>query len=229
MRTFVRGLGQVFITAGLVILFFAAYELYGTGIATGRAQHQLTQAIRHDWSSGPTAIPTAGPALLAPDAGVTQVPRGRPLAVLRIPRFGKGWTPRVIVEGVTLADLRIGPGHYPTTALPGQIGNFAVAGHRATHGNGFFKMDQMRIGDAIVVETRLMWLTYRVSGTELVLPTTVAVIAAVPDKPGAVPAQRMITLTTCDPWYSATHRLIVHGVLLAATPKSAGLPPALRS
>lgn len=221
MRTFIRGLGQLFITAGLIILLFTGYELFGTGIATGRAQNDLRGDLSHNWA-------TDSGGGQGPETGVHQVADGQPLAILRIPRFGKDWTPRVVVEGVSAADLRVGPGHYPKTALPGQIGNFAVAGHRATHGNGFFKMDQLQGGDAIVVETRLMWLTYRVTSLSRVKPTDVAVIAPVPDHPGVVPTLRMITLTTCDPWYSAAHRLIVHGVLQSATPKSAGLPTALK-
>jgi len=221
MRTVARGIGQLLITAGLVILLFTVYEVYGTGIATSRAQAGLTNDLHERWQqpapAGSPKVPSTEPA-----------PLGKGLAILRIPRFGKGWV-KVVVEGVSLADLRDGPGHYPGTALPGVTGNFSVAGHRASHGNGFLRMNEMRAGDAIVVETRDMWFTYRVTGSEIVAPTNVGVIAPVPDKPGAVPTQRMITLTTCDPWYAATHRLIVHGLLESAAPKSAGTPAALQS
>ncbi|MDP9240439.1 MAG: class E sortase [Actinomycetota bacterium] len=217
MRTLVRGVGQLFITAGLVILLFTGYEVYGTGIATSRAQAGLTDDLRERWHQ---PAPTASPGAVEP----AEVGKG--LAILRIPRFDTGWV-KVVIEGVSLADLRNGPGHYPGTALPGGVGNFSVAGHRASHGNGFLRMNEMRAGDPIVVETRAMWFTYRVTGTELVDPTDIGVIAPVPDRPGAVPTQRMITLTTCDPWYAATHRLIVHGLLESASPKSAGPPPAL--
>jgi len=233
VRTALRGIGQTLVTAGVVVLLFAAYELYGTGIATARAQHELLGQLRHHWAAAAGAgraaqgvTPTVG---ASPAPVVPAAKDGQALAVLRIPRLGRDWTPRVVVEGVTLADLRSGPGHYPGTALPGQVGNFAVAGHRATHGNGFFKLNELRAGDAVVVETAGMWFTYRVSSTELVDPSDVAVIAAVPDHPGQRPTQPMVTLTTCDPWYSATHRLIVHGLLQSATVKSAGLPAALRS
>jgi sortase A len=133
----------------------------------------------------------------------------------------------VIVEGVSVADLRVGPGHYPGTALPGQVGNFAVAGHRATHGNGFMRLNELVPGDLVVVEVQDAWLTYRVTGHEVVDPSDVSVIAPVPGDPGVPPTQPLITLTTCDPWYSAAHRLIVHGKLQSVTPKSAGLPAAL--
>jgi sortase A len=217
MRTFVRGVGELFITAGLVVLLFTGYELYGTGIATSHAQGNLTKELRQRWKQ-PEPPNRRG--------AVAPVKIGTGLAVLRIPRLGKDWV-KVVVEGVSLADLRKGPGHYPGTALPGQIGNFAVAGHRATHGNGFMRMNEMRRGDVVVVETRDMWFTYRVTSTEVVEPTDIAVIAPVSDRPGVRPTQRAITLTTCDPWYAATHRLIVHGLLEAVAPKSAGSPAVL--
>ncbi|MEP6853477.1 MAG: class E sortase [bacterium] len=215
MRTFARGVGELFITLGLLILLFTVYDFYGTGIATSREQGTLSQDLHERWKR-----PGAKPDTVDP------IRIGLGLAVLRIPRFGKGWV-KVVVEGVSLADLRKGPGHYPGTSVPGAVGNFAVAGHRATHGNGFFRMNEMRAGDAVVVETRDTWFTYRVTSSELVLPSDVAVLAPVPDHPGVVPTQRMLTLTTCDPWYSATHRLIVHGILESAAPKSAGPPSAL--
>jgi len=217
MRTFVRGVGQLLITAGLVILLFTVYELYGTGIATSRAQGSLTRELHQRWKQ-PEPPHQRGV--------VTPARPGAGLAMLRIPRLGKGWI-KVVVEGVSPPDLRRGPGHYPGSALPGQIGNFAVAGHRATHGNGFLRMNEMREGDAVVVETRDMWFTYRVTSSKVVDPTDVAVIAAVPDRPGVRPTERVITLTTCDPLYAATHRLIVHGLLESAGPKSAGPPAAL--
>jgi sortase A len=215
MRTFVRGAGQLFITAGLIVLLFTVYEMYGTGITTSRQQSTLSRDLHERWRHPPNRPGTVAPTDL-----------GTGLAVLRIPRLGKDWV-KVVVEGVSPSDLRAGPGHYPGTALPGQVGNFAVAGHRATYGNGFLRMNEMRPGDAVVVETRDMWFTYHVSSSEVVDPTDLAVIAPVPDQPGVTPTRRMVTLTTCDPWFSATHRLIVHGVLVASLPKSAGLPAAL--
>ncbi len=223
MRRYVRGLGELLVTAGLVILLFTVYEVYGTGIATSRAQSNLTDTLRERWRHSPVRVPRPG----HPGPGVPVVRLGDGLAILRIPHFGKDWA-KVVVEGVSLGDLREGPGHYPGTALPGQIGNFSVAGHRATHGNGFFRLNELHQGATVVVETRDTWLTYRVTTTEIVDPTDIAVIAPVPDRPGVRPSKRMITLTTCDPWYSAEHRLIVHGLLASVEPKSRGLPAALK-
>jgi sortase A len=219
------------VTAGLVLLLFAAYEMYGTGLATGRAQRELRGQLQQRWddSGSRPGRPAASDAVVGParQPAAPPVRGGQPLAILRIPRFGRGWQPRVVVEGVTAADLAKGPGHYPGTALPGQVGNFAVAGHRATHGNGFFRMNEMRPGDAVVVEAADRWYTYRVLSARLVDPSDIAVIDPVPDRPGQAPTERLLTLTTCDPWYSATHRLVVAARLQSSTAKSAGPPAAL--
>lgn len=234
-RTLVRGTGQVFITAGLIILLFAGYELWGTGISSARAQHTLYSQLTRQWGAAqaptsPTA-PTTTPGSTLVDTGtVKEPPIGSGIAILHIPRIWSSADPRVIVQGVALSDLARGPGHYPSSAMPGQVGNFAVAGHRATHGNGFMRLNDMRQGDAIVVETRTTWYTYRVTSQSLVLPTQTSVVDPVPNRPRAAPTQRLITLTTCDPWYSATHRLIISGVLQSSAPRTKGyLPPALKS
>jgi sortase A len=233
MRAVARGAGELLITLGVVVLLFTGYELFGTGIGEARAQHQLLDQLHDQWQHGGTSAvpqPTASGKKGTPKATTLTGPSlGSGLAILRIPRFGADWTPRVVVQGVSLADLRRGPGHYPTSALPGQLGNFAVAGHRATHGNGFFKMNELRPGDPVVVETRDTWFTYRVTGSTRVLPTDVGVVLPVPGHPGAKPTQRLLTLTTCDPWWSSAHRLIVSGVLQSSLPKSKGLPPALQA
>lgn len=230
IRTAARGSGQLLITAGLVILLFASYELWGTGLGTDRAQHKLYSQLTRQWQQQPA--PTTGEDSTSGQL-VTQLakpPLGSGIAILRIPRMWHNTDPRVVVEGVQLADLARGPGHYPDSALPGQVGNFAVAGHRATHGNGFLQLNTLRAGDAVVVETRTTWFTYRVTTSSLVLPTQVSVVDPVPDEPGATPRQKLLTLTTCDPWYSATHRLIVHGVLATTHAKTSGyIPPALKA
>jgi sortase A len=86
--------------------------------------------------------------------------------VLRIPRLGD-WNdrPPVVVEGVSTSDLKKGPGHIPGTALPGELGNVVLSGHRTTYGAPFERFDELRPGDAVVVETRDTWFTYTVTGT----------------------------------------------------------------
>ncbi|HEX8001495.1 MAG TPA: class E sortase [Mycobacteriales bacterium] len=221
LATFLRGLGQTLITAGLVILLFVAYELWFTGIETAREQERLTNAIEEEWRHGAGAYST-------PEDLLRPIPLGSGVAVMRIPRFGRDWA-KVVVEGVGVHDLRDGPGHYPGTAVPGQVGNFVVSGHRTTYGAPFNRVDELKPGDAIVVETRDTWYTYRVTATEVVAPTAVEVTLPVPKERGAKPSKPLITLTSCHPKYSARQRFIVYGELGETVKKAEGVvPPALR-
>jgi sortase A len=137
-----------------------------------------------------------------------------------IPRLGKEW---VVVEGVRPADIKAAPGHYPESALPGQDGNFAVAGHRMP--TVWWDLDKMRNGDPIVVETAGRWIVYSVYKVHIVLPTEVGVVAPNPDNPQADSGTReLITLTTCNPKWDNYERLVVHGEVTREQPKSAGRP-----
>jgi sortase A len=214
----VRTVGELLITAGLVVLLFVAYELWGTGLETSRAQHELEQ----QWLE-------AAPDPVVPKAGepAPKIPLGSALARIWVPRFGKSYR-WVIGEGVSLPALRKGPGHYPGTELPGQVGNFVVSGHRTTYGAPFNKVDKLRNGDAIVIETRGSWFTYRVIDTDVVRPTQTEVTWPVPYDKKATPTKAMITLTSCHPKFSAQRRYVVFGELESREPKSSGLaPPAL--
>lgn len=220
-RAAVRGLGELFITAGLVLLLFCAYQLFWTNVEAQRAQDQVTHDITDDWRrTGPQAPQTQ------PGSGAVTTAAGDGFALLHIPRLGEGWT-KPIVEGVKLGDLARGVGHYPQTAGPGAVGNFAVAGHRATHGEPFRNLDRMRTRDVVVVETKDTWYTYVVDRTQIVEPTDVWVLDPVPGKPQAKPSQRLITLTTCNPRWASTERLIVFGHLESSRPKAQGPPSVL--
>ena len=235
IRTFVRGLGQLLITFGVVILLFVGYELWGTSYYTRQEQNRIEGVIAENWRK-PGTVDIS-------EQSVEDVPLGAGIAVLRIPRFGAGYD-WVIVEGTGYDDLQSGPGHYPGTALPGQVGNFAVAGHRTTYGAPFSKLDQLRSGDAIVLETKSKWFTYTVQATpadgvypdvpyqEIVQPTDVEVAYAVPDQPdpSAEPTLKMLTFTSCHPKYSAAQRIVVHAVLTSTMQKVEGkFPPALEA
>ncbi len=237
VRTTLRGLGQTLITVGLVLLLFCIYELKITNLVTAREQAELSRDLRESWAAEPQAPPAPGTGTAAgrpspapaPSATPTSVPIGAGLAVLRIPRLGD-WNddPPVVVEGVGVPDLKKGPGHMPGTALPGEVGNVVLSGHRTTYGAPFSRLDELRPGDALVVETRDAWFTYRVTGTEIVRPTAVEVAYPVPGERGATPTRRLLTLTTCHPEYSARQRLIVSAELAATDAKSAGAPAALQ-
>lgn len=229
LRMVARGVGQLLITAGVLILLFVAYELWGTGFYTQAQQHKLETTIQQQWK-------TSGPDVST--LPVDNVPLGTGVAVLFIPRLGQHYH-FVIVEGTGFSDLQRGPGHYPGTALPGQVGNFAVAGHRTTYLHPFKDIANLRRGDYIVLETKEHWFTYRiedipgVNGTtipwkEIVQPTAVQVAYPVPDQPdpALAPKLKLLTFTSCNPEYSARQRYVIHAMLVADTLKPA-LPAAL--
>lgn len=243
-------LGELLLTIGVVLLLFAGYELWGTDIATAREQDQLSDALEAEWA-GPAVAP------IDPSAPSSPAPApGRPFLKIHIPAFGGGYT-KTVLEGVDQDTLADGPGHYPGTALPGGVGNVAIAGHRVGHGAPFDQAGTLRSCDAIVLETRDTWWVYRVlpmaderadwgtrstgqeqcgglsplaepydltMGSEVVLPDRREVVEPVPHRPGVAPTGSLVTLTTCNPRFSARERLIVHGLLVARYDKVGQAP-----
>ena len=235
-RRIARGAGELLLTVGFVLLLFVFYEVDVTDWTSGSQQHALSSRLEQQW---------AAPRPSTPSEAASPLP-GNGIAFLHIPRLGADYR-RAVVEGTTQADLAQGPGHYTGTALPGERGNLAIAGHRVGKGSPFLDLDLMRPGDAIVVETRDEWFVYRVlgdprtgdlhaetsgiPGMEIVAPTDVAVIAPTPDHAESSPSGRYLTLTTCNPKFSARQRLVIHAELqgspIAKADEPAG-PPALR-
>ncbi|MEW9556010.1 class E sortase [Nonomuraea sp. NPDC050783] len=199
MRAVLRALGETSITAGLILMLFCAYLLWGTGAYT-RSQQLLLQR-------------ELAAAKAARDRGrLDGVDLGRAVALLSIPKLGPGHR-YAVVEGVGAEQLKKGPGHYPGSALPGQVGNFVVSGHRTTYGAPFNRLDELERGDEVVVDAREARYTYRVTSQDIVEPDEVDVLAPVPGKPDLRPIRAFLTLSTCHPEYSAAQRLIVYAVL----------------
>jgi sortase A len=224
-RTAVRSVGELLISLGVLLFLFCAYQLFYTNLVADEAMRSEVADLHRLWSE-PTARSAAPggstPFDSADSAGVS----GTAFAILHIPRLGDKSIP--VLEGTTLDLLGRGVGHYKESAMPGQVGNFAVAGHRKTHGEPFRYLDGMRTGDLIVVETATTWYTYREDRAPFIVePTDLGVVAPVPGHPGEPPTQKLITLTTCNPWWASTQRMIVTGTLLAQQPRSKGVPPAL--
>src|SRR5215813_2326682 len=211
MRTLVRVFGECCVTAGAVVLLFLAYLLWGTALQASQQQHAFADQLQQEWRARHVEPATAKLHLAV----------GRPFAFIRIPRFGRHWR-FAIVQGTGLPQLALGPGHVPGTALPGGIGNFAVAAHRVTAGNPFYRLNDLRPGDKVLVETAAATYTYQVTTTELVLPDDTAVLDPVPGRPRQHPSKALITLITCDPPWTGTHRIIVFGSLQA---RNAALQP----
>ena len=211
----VRTAGELALTLGVVVLLFVAYEVWGTDLVAAQAQGQLGDELHGSWDGGGSAGATLPELTTAPAVGA-------PFAFLHVPRLATDWS-RAVVEGTAQEQLAQGPGHYRGTALPGQPGNFAVAGHRVGRGSPFLDADTLRPGDPLVVETAGWWYVYRVlgpddpsgiPGTEVVAPTDVSVIGPLPDSAAGTPADgAYLTLTTCNPKFSARQRLVVHARL----------------
>ena len=218
-----RGTGRSLITAGVLILLFVAYQLWGTGLAEARGQRHLKSEFEELTRTGFGTIDTAPPDPSAPPTtqpGPPPPPEGAALAIIKIPKIG---VEKAVVQGVALSDLKKGPGHYPQTAMPGQPGNSAIAGHRTTYGAPFFEVDKLEAGDPIFVTTGQGSFRYEVREKKVVKPNAVSVLDPTDDN--------RLTLTTCHPRFSAKERLIVVAALIgeaaAASPPPAATPQPL--
>ena len=200
--------GRTLIAAGVLLLLFVAYQLWGTGLREAQAQDDLRDRFEQSLAATTTTTPppTAGttgsevtqPPRPAPAPAPPPPPTGQPVATVRIPRIG---VDKVGVEGVSVADRKKGPGHYPGTPMPGQAGNAAIAGHRTTYGAPFYDLDKLQPGDPIDVTTAQGEFRYEVVETKIVAPSQVEVLEPTGDN--------RLTLTTCNPRFSARERLIV--------------------
>ena len=228
MRVFVRAVSELCITAGSLIVLFVAYVLFWTGVKADTVMdHQIDQ-LQSEWSKGSVRQPkvTAG----ASAAPVAPAPyrEGRPFAIMYIPRLGFTWN-KPVLEGTGGGTLKKGLGHYATTARLGQEGNFSVAGHRRTYGDPFKDFPRLRRGDAVVLTDGTTWFTYRIDkGPYKTVPTDIEVIDPVPRTSGYTRPGRYLTLTTCDPEWGHSHRLIVWAHLDSTQPVEDGKPAALR-
>lgn len=211
IRRLVGGVGELLITAGVLVLLFVAWQLWWTDVVADRRQAQIVQALVDDFGAG-RASDVGGDAF--PDLG-----QEKAFAVIRVPRFGADYA-RPVIEGTGRDVLALGVGHYDGSAAPGAVGNFAVAGHRTTYGRPFHDIDRLRAGDRVIVETAPTVYVYEIRSHEIVRPWQTEVIAPVPGQPGKAPTTAMITMTSCHPTYSARFRYVTHGTLVKSIPRA---------
>jgi sortase A len=208
--------GAVMVLVGAVLLGWVGWQFWGTNWVAHRAQHRVTQQLRTQWVEGGGRLQPK------------YVPKGRASALVRIPRFGKAYVVPVL-EGVSEDVLARGFGHFTQTADPGQVGNYALAAHRVTHGEPLRRLPELRPGDEVIVETVDARYTYRLDTDprRLVIPFTgVWVLGPVPENPDAggvqpsqQPGQRLITLTTCAEIFHTDNRMIAFGHLVGVVRK----------
>jgi len=241
--TFVGRLGKVLIGAGLLVLAFVAYQLWGTNLQEARAQDRLRNEFaelldQHTTTSSTipqvTTVPTSSGNVVvtnppvtattaavvttaAPAASLPDFEQGDAVARIEIPKIG---VDRIVVSGVSRNDLQKGPGHYPDTPLPGQLGNAAIAGHRTTYGAPFFRVNELTTGDKITVTTITGTYQYVVNAEPKVIsPSDLSVLNATKDA--------TLTLTSCHPRYSAKQRIVITATLdtsVSSTPVEAAPP-----
>ncbi|NGO70909.1 class E sortase [Streptomyces boncukensis] len=226
VRVVVRSLSELCITVGVLLVLFVVYLLYWTGIRADSAADSEISRLQDRWSrAGATAEHGARRPAAYRD--------GAAFAVMYIPRFGRDWA-RPVLQNTEPGTLRRGLGHYSRTARLGERGNFAVAGHRRTHGDPFRDFPALRPGDPVVVSDGRTWYTYTLTRRPYrTLPDDTGVVAPLPAPldPDAAPFRRpgrYLTLTTCDPEWGSSHRLIAWARLDATRPVASGKPAALR-
>lgn len=221
-------IGELLITAGVFVFLFLGWQLWLNDIVVGNQQN--SEALEFGRDLGPVATPPADDVPDAPieygEPVVTPVAADKTrFANIYVPRFGADFV-RTVAEGVGAQDvLRSGIGHYPDTQMPGEVGNFALAGHRTTYGAPFNKIADLQVGDRIYAQTADGWYTYVFRNMEYVPPTGVDVLEPVPQQPEVLPVGRVMTMTSCNPMFSAAERIIAYSVFDSWQPASAG-PPA---
>ena len=209
-------LGELILTIGVVLLLFAFYEAYWTNVESGQLQEEASARLEEQWRNPRQK--------LEPELGEA-------FAQLYIPAFGSDYH-FAIIEGTDEEDLLRGPGRYVDSQMPGEVGNFAVAGHRVGKGAPFNDLGALKTCDDIVVETQTERITYRVlpidgdqadcfndippeyshvAGRHITSPGDISVTNAVPES-DAEPSREILTLTTCHPQFSNAERMIVHAM-----------------
>lgn len=223
-------IGELLITAGVLLALFVVWQLWWTDVTAGRARAETLAA--QGWEPPPvTVLP---PAELPPEEPpvLDPVPEGETFGRLYVPRFGADYEVPIAsgIDKHTILDTG-NVGHYPETAMPGDLGNFSVSGHRTTYSKPFNQIAELQPGDPIVVRTEEYWYVYEVTDSLIVMPSNVEVISPIPGlMPGEVIpelTERYITLTSCHPMFSARERYITHGVFSYWMPVSAGTPAEL--
>ncbi len=207
-------MGVLLIVVGASLLGYVGWQFWGTNWVAEREHTEVTRELRTQWEQG--------------GARPRQVPKGDASALVRIPRFGESYVVPVI-EGVSTEDLTRGLGHFTRTADPGRVGNYALAGHRVTHGEPLRRMPELRPGDQVIVETVDAEHVYEIDTDpeDLVIPFTGTwVLDPLPKNPetgGPQPAQergqRLITLTTCSEIFHTDDRMITFGHLVRTIEK----------
>lgn len=189
-RKVMRRIGWTLIGLGLVLILFVVYELWGTNLVTARHQSALRADLEQQFAAAEE------------DTRLRPI-TGEAVGIIRIPAIDLNMA---FVEGVSAEDLKKGPGHYAGTPLPGREGNVGIAAHRTTYARPFWALDKLKRGDLVYVRTVEGSFVYEVLWQKVVTPDQDEVLDPTP--------RPSLTLTTCNPKFSASERLIVRAELV---------------
>jgi len=209
--------GILLLVIGLTVLGWFGYQYVGTTIISQQSYSRTATQLQQDWSSGQTSPAAATSGDVRPDGTVTRIP-GDALGIMRVPAFGDSWAVPIL-DGTDQSILARGLGWYENTVGPGQVGNFAVAGHVVTHGQPFRELKSLQKGATIDVETRDAVYTYVMDSSATVTDTDTWVLDPVPGHPGEHATDKLITLTTCADLFRSPDRYIVFGHLVSTRQK----------
>ncbi|MDF7640002.1 class E sortase [Bifidobacterium sp. ESL0784] len=223
---------EILLTIAVVCALYIVWQMWWTGVQSEHTQYNQRQSV--SWSDpSKSANSSKGVNIAKAQDGTPPIQpqsanTGDMVAQIYIPRFGDQWQ-RNIVQGTDMVSLnKHGMGHYTQSQMPGEIGNFAAAGHRNGYGQPLGDVDKFKVGDPIVLRTKDYWYVYTYTDFKIVTPDQVDVVAPNPENPTAPPTERMITLTTCEPKYSTpTHRWISYGKFKYWAKVSDGVPQEL--
>ncbi|MDI3384799.1 class E sortase [Streptomyces sp. B-S-A8] len=213
-----RAVGEAFISVGVLMLLFVAYQLWWTNVRASQQAGHEASSLQESWASGKRAPGTFEP--------------GQGFAIMHIPRLDVVVPVAEGIDKERVLDRGL-VGHYGKgalkTAMPSaKQGNFAVAGHRNTHGEPFRYVNQLEKGDQIVVETQDKYYVYAMQSIlPQTSPSNTGVLDPIPKGSGFTEPGRYITLTTCTPEFTSTYRMIVWGKMVEERPRSRGKPDAL--
>lgn len=225
-------LGELMITAGLLIGGYLAWDLWWDSNASTAIANEHVAEFEQAIVAAPRVagtVVTEGEPPPAKEEGKIAI-EGDTIGILIVPKwYGLTENKMPIRSGISDGVLnQAAAGHYPYTAMPGEVGNFSVAAHRRTHGNSFRFINKLVPGDQVIVETADTWYIYEVTSYDIVLPDQVEVIAPVPGHPGEVPVDRMLTMTTCHSpttgEWGNSHRWVTHAKLVGWMDRADGMP-----
>nr|PID97482.1 MAG: class E sortase [Actinomycetota bacterium] len=221
-------IGELLITAAIVIGLFAVWQLYWTTFKVdGPRQEQIT-AFEEKYSPSTKKV---GERRTDEPPPIPPTTPGEIYGIIHVPSWD--WSRTPLAEGIAQYTLDLGyAGHYDQTAQPGVLGNFSVAGHRRSHGNNFRWIDRLKQGDKVVVEVADTYYVYSVDNHEIYAAsdeTNIKVIAPVPGDLtfSQQPSEKWMTMTSCHPEWGNSERYIVHLKFESWTPKSTGMPEEL--